>query len=94
MLIFCQIWANYVEEEKVVAEEDAPANEEERTTGAVPDRKTDYQAAVVTEVSDDLRFFVQFEEQGSKLEAMMEELRQAFNTNPPLAGAYTPKKGK
>lgn len=30
---------------------------------------------------------------GPKLEQLMEELRTEMSTNPPLPGAYTPKKG-
>jgi hypothetical protein len=47
----------------------------------------------VTEVTDDLRFYAQREDQGSKLVALMDELTQAFVANPPLGGAYVPKKG-
>jgi len=48
----------------------------------------------VTEVADDLRFYAQREDQGSKLVALMDELTQAFVANPPLGGAYVPKKGR
>jgi staphylococcal nuclease domain-containing protein 1 len=88
-----QIWANYVESEKTEGHDEEVPREEEKGS-APPERRTDFQAVVVTEVTEDLRFYVQNEEQGPKLEAMMEELRQAFTTNPPLAGAYTPKRGE
>ena len=77
------MWANYVEKEvKVVQEEEV-----------VAERKTNYQAVVVTEVTPELHFFVQKVDQGPALEQLMLQLRQELNTNPPLAGSYTPKKG-
>ena len=79
-----KIWANYVEKEvKVVQEEEV-----------VAERKTNYQAVVITEVTPELHFFVQKVDQGPALEQLMIQLRQELNTNPPLAGSYTPKKGK
>jgi len=78
-----KMWANYVEKEvKVVQEEEV-----------VAERKTNYQAVVVTEVTPELHFFVQKVDQGPALEQLMLQLRQELNTNPPLAGSYTPKKG-
>lgn len=78
-----RIWANYVEKEvKAVPEEDAGA-----------ERKTNYQAIVITEVTPELRFYAQKVDQGQALEQLMNQLRQELNTNPPLAGAYVPKKG-
>nr|CAG4641473.1 EOG090X01F7 [Eurycercus lamellatus] len=78
-----KMWANYVEKEvKAVPEEDAGT-----------ERKTNYQAVVVTEVTPELRFYVQKVDQGPALEQLMMQLRQELNTNAPLAGSYTPKKG-
>uniref|UniRef100_A0A0P5RPB4 Staphylococcal nuclease domain-containing protein 1 n=1 Tax=Daphnia magna TaxID=35525 RepID=A0A0P5RPB4_9CRUS len=78
-----RIWANYVEKEvKAVPEEDAGA-----------ERKTNYQAIVITEVTPELRFYAQKVDQGQALEQLMNQLRQELNTTPPLAGAYVPKKG-
>jgi staphylococcal nuclease domain-containing protein 1 len=57
------------------------------------ERKTNYQAVVITEVTPELRFYVQKVDQGQALEQLMNQLRQELNTNPPLAGAYVPKKG-
>ena len=78
-----KIWANYVEKEVKAAPEEEIATE----------RKTNYQAVVVTEVTPELRFFVQKVDLGQALEQLMNQLRQELNTNPPLAGAYVPKKG-
>lgn len=78
-----KIWANFVEKEvKVEKEEDT-----------VVERKTNYQAVVVTEVTPELHFYVQKVDQGPALEQLTAQLRQELNTNPPLAGSYTPKKG-
>lgn len=78
-----KIWANYVEKEVKVEKEEE----------MVTERKTNYQPVVVTEVTPELHFYVQKVEQGPALEQLMMQLRQELNTNPPLAGSYTPKKG-
>merc|ERR1712071_740011 len=59
----------------------------------VMERKTNYQTVVITEATPELRFFVQKVDQGPALEQLMTQLRQEMDTNPPLAGSYTPKKG-
>lgn len=49
---------------------------------------------MVTEVSQsELTFYVQRYEHGGQLESYMAELRAELSTNPPVKGAYTPKKG-
>ena len=79
-----RMWKNYTPEKevKVVAEEET-----------VVERKTNYQNVVITEVTPELHFFVQKVDQGPALEQLMNQLRQELDTNPPLAGSYTPKKG-
>lgn len=57
------------------------------------ERKIDYQTVVVVEATSDLRFYAQMVDQGPRLEVLMNQIRQEFQTNPPLPGAYTPKKG-
>lgn len=57
------------------------------------ERKVDYQKVVVVEATPDLRFYAQMVDQGPRLEVLMNQIRQEFQTNPPLPGAYTPKKG-
>ena len=49
--------------------------------------------AVTLKKKPELRFYVQKVDQGQALEQLMNQLRQELNTNPPLAGAYVPKKG-
>nr|CAG4646827.1 EOG090X01F7 [Megafenestra aurita] len=78
-----KIWANYVEKEVKAVPEEEVATE----------RKTNYQAVVITEVTPELRFYAQKVDQGPALEQLMNQLRQELNTNAPLAGAYVPKKG-
>lgn len=79
------IWANYVEQVEEKVEED----KEEKTT----ERKVNYEAVVITEVTADIHFFAQHTDQGAKLENLMSKLRQEFQSNPPITGAYTPKRG-
>jgi staphylococcal nuclease domain-containing protein 1 len=81
-------WANFVE--TVVAateaeEEDAKENDAER--------KVHYEKVLVTEVSQDGKFFAQHVDEGPKLEQLMKQMREEFTSNPPLAGVYQPKKG-
>ncbi|KAJ8315336.1 hypothetical protein KUTeg_007486 [Tegillarca granosa] len=57
------------------------------------ERKVDYQKVVVTEVSDELKFYAQYVDNGPQLEKLMEQLRLEMETNPPLPGSYTPKRG-
>lgn len=76
-----KVWANYVEEKEVTVEEEPT------------ERKVNYTKVVVTEVTDNLTFFVQSVENGTSLEKLMESLREDMETNPPLPGAYTAKRG-
>ena len=49
---------------------------------------------MVTEVTPEGKIFAQHFDEGPKLEALMSEIRQEFSANPPLAGAYQPKRGE
>lgn len=75
------IWSTY-EEPKIEKPEDEPQ-----------ERQVTYRNVVVTEVCDNLKFYAQNVENGPRLEQLMEELRLDMDANPPLPGAYTPKKG-
>lgn len=77
-------WKNYVEE-KVVLEE---VEKSEPTERVVVLKKL-----VVTEITDDLHFYGQLVENGSKLEQLMTQLRAEIEARPPVPGAYTPKVG-
>jgi len=80
-----KIWANYVEAAPVEEEVDPKKDDGER--------KTDYKKVVVTEVTADARIYTQVISEGPKLETLMGEIRTEFTDNPPLAGAYQPKRG-
>ena len=84
MLVFCnysQLWKDY--EEVTKTEEIVEDNTE---------RNVSYKSIVVTEVGEDLKFFGQLVDNGPQLEKLMEQLRQDMAANPPLPGAYTPKR--
>lgn len=57
------------------------------------ERKIVLEEVMVTEVTPELHFYVQNVEQGPKVESLNAKFRQEFQTNPPLPGAYTPKRG-
>lgn len=80
-----KVWKDYVEE-----------NEEEKKIEEdhVTERKIEYQKVLVIEVTPELHFYAQLVEQGPKLEQLMSKIRQEFTANPPLAGAYTPKRSE
>lgn len=48
----------------------------------------------MTEVTPEAKIFAQTVSEGPKLEQLMREIRTEFSTNPPLAGAYQPKRGE
>ena len=52
-----------------------------------------YEKVVVTEVTAEGKVFALHLDEGPKLEALMKEIRTDLATNPPLAGAYQPKRG-
>ncbi len=81
-----KIWKDYTGEKEV-----KPAPEDD--SAAAPERRTHYTAVVVTEVTPELHFYAQKVDQGPALEQLMAQLRQELDANPPLIGAYTPKKG-
>lgn len=77
------VWANYEEPKETVAPEKEPQ-----------ERKLNYKSVVVTEITPDLHFFAQSVDSGTQLEALMSQMRAELTNNPPLSGAYTPKKGE
>ncbi|XP_028130612.1 staphylococcal nuclease domain-containing protein 1 [Diabrotica virgifera virgifera] len=79
-----RIWKNYVEEEK----------EEKHEEEKVPvERQVNFEEVVVTEVTPEGSFYIQKISEGPKAEALFAKLRQEFQANPPLPGAFTPKRG-
>merc|ERR1712142_256544 len=87
-------WANYVEEDVTKTSAGGGGADEEKENADIEgERKVNYVNAVVTEVSNEAKLYVQHVEDGKKLEELMGQLRKEFTDSPPLSGAYTPKKG-
>jgi len=82
-----RVWANYVEEADPVAVEEIDKKEMDS------ERKVHFTDVYVSEVTNECKFYACAVSDGSALETLMDNLRSEFATNPPLAGAYTPKKG-
>ncbi|XP_045877594.1 staphylococcal nuclease domain-containing protein 1 [Meles meles] len=78
-----KVWAHY-EEQPV--EEEAPVLEEERSAS--------YKPVFVTEITDDLHFYVQDVETGTQLEKLMENMRNDIASHPPVEGSYAPRRGE
>ncbi|XP_025099283.1 staphylococcal nuclease domain-containing protein 1-like isoform X2 [Pomacea canaliculata] len=57
------------------------------------ERQVNYCNVIITEVTNQFTFFAQKVDDGPQLEKMMDELRKEMESNPPLPGAYTPKRG-
>lgn len=81
-----QVWKNY-------KEEDEQEVEKKRDDDRNVERSVNQTRVVVTETTPELHFYAQVVDQGPKLEALMAKIRQEFTANPPLPGAYQPKKG-
>lgn len=77
-----KIWRDFVDAKEEIKPEDDKV-----------ERKVDPKPVLVTEVTSELRVFVQFTDDGDKLEALMNDVRRELAEKPPLTGAYTPKKG-
>jgi len=81
-----RIWANYTGEED--KEEDAQDEKEVLNE----ERKVSYEQILVSEVTEDGKVYGCSVKDGPALEKLMDNLREEFRTNPPLAGAYQPRK--
>ncbi|XP_065739462.1 staphylococcal nuclease domain-containing protein 1 [Phocoena phocoena] len=79
-----KVWARY-EEQPV--EEVAPVLEEK-------ERSASYKPVFVTEITDDLHFYVQDVETGTQLEKLMENMRSDISSHPPVEGSYAPRRGE
>lgn len=82
-----KLWEGYVEP---TPDEEPPEEAAEEQT---VERKINHQKVVITEVSSCTHFWAQAVDQGPHLETLMEQMRSDLTTNPPLAGAFHPKKG-
>ncbi|XP_012287333.1 staphylococcal nuclease domain-containing protein 1 [Orussus abietinus] len=76
--------------DRVPVEPEVEKVEEERQ---VVERKIDYQEVVVSEIGENLHFYAQSVGQRGMLESLQSRLRQELGNNPPLPGAYVPKRG-
>ena len=81
--------ANYVEQAATV---DDDKDGDDKKDDA--ERKVKHETVVVTEVTDDAHIYAQHVDEGPKLVGLMNQLREEFTQNPPLAGSYTPRRGK
>ncbi|XP_006910609.1 staphylococcal nuclease domain-containing protein 1 [Pteropus alecto] len=79
-----KVWAHY-EEQPV--EEVTPVLEEK-------ERSASYKPVFVTEITDDLHFYVQDVETGTQLEKLMENMRNDISSHPPVEGSYAPRRGE
>ncbi|XP_006146927.1 staphylococcal nuclease domain-containing protein 1 [Tupaia chinensis] len=79
-----KVWAHY-EEQPV--EEVLPVLEEK-------ERSASYKPVFVTEITDDLHFYVQDVETGTQLEKLMENMRNDIASHPPVEGSYAPRRGE
>lgn len=79
-----KVWAHY-EEQPV--EELMPVLEEK-------ERSASYKPVFVTEITDDLHFYVQDVETGTQLEKLMESMRNDIASHPPIEGSYAPRRGE
>lgn len=81
------LWASYVDE-------DAAAQAEIAAAADKTERTVNYRKVVITDVQKgNLKFAAQNVDDGPKLERMMEELRKELRNNPPVIGAYSPRRG-
>ncbi|CAH0577989.1 unnamed protein product [Chrysodeixis includens] len=78
------LWKDFVEVEK--------ETEKERNA-PIQDRTVKYEKVIITEVTPEGNFYAQNIDMGTRLESLMEKIHQEFKSNPPLAGAYMPRRG-
>lgn len=79
-----KVWAHY-EEQPV---DEVPPVPEEK------ERSASYKPVFVTEITDDLHFYVQDVETGTQLEKLMENMRNDIASHPPVEGSYAPRRGE
>jgi len=80
-----RIWTSYTGDDVINKEdEEAKILEEDRSVSMVK--------VLVSEVADDGKVYGCPVTDGPALEKMMDNLREEFSSNPPLAGAYQPRK--
>ncbi|KAF7998494.1 hypothetical protein HCN44_010902 [Aphidius gifuensis] len=60
----------------------------------IVERKVETHEVVVSEITEDLHFFAQYVDQRNQVESLLTRLRQELEDNPPLPGAFNPKRGE
>ncbi|TFK00874.1 centromere protein W [Platysternon megacephalum] len=78
-----EVWSQY---EEAPVEEVVPVLEEKERTAS-------YKPVFVTEITDELHFYVQDVETGTQLEKLMENMRSEIAGHPPVEGSYPPRRG-
>ncbi|KFO62249.1 Staphylococcal nuclease domain-containing protein 1, partial [Corvus brachyrhynchos] len=78
-----KVWSHY---EETPVEEVVPVLEEK-------ERTANYKPVFVTEITDDLHFYVQDVETGAQLEKLMENMRAEVGAHPPVEGSFSPRRG-
>ncbi|XP_014746238.1 PREDICTED: staphylococcal nuclease domain-containing protein 1 [Sturnus vulgaris] len=78
-----KVWSHY---EETPVEEVVPVLEEK-------ERTANYKPVFVTEITDDLHFYVQDVETGAQLEKLMENMRAEVGAHPPVEGSFAPRRG-
>ncbi|KAM8974619.1 staphylococcal nuclease domain-containing protein 1 isoform 2-T2 [Pelodytes ibericus] len=79
--------------EKIWSKFEEQPVEEVVTVVEEKERNVNYKPVLVTEITDDLHFFVQDVETGTQLEKLMEGMRSEIASNPPLEGSFSPRRG-
>jgi len=82
-------WANFVEQAATV-DDDKDGDDKKDDS----ERKVKHETVVVTEVTAEAHIYAQHVDEGPKLVTLMNQLREEFTQNPPLAGSYQPRKGE
>uniref|UniRef100_A0A8D9BSS8 Staphylococcal nuclease domain-containing protein 1 n=1 Tax=Cacopsylla melanoneura TaxID=428564 RepID=A0A8D9BSS8_9HEMI len=90
-------WENYKEEDELAAAAERAAAEESaggHTSNERADRTVNYIEAIVcvVEAATDLSIYCQKVSEAPKIDSLMSRLRQEFTANPPVLGAYTPRR--
>ncbi|XP_053572302.1 staphylococcal nuclease domain-containing protein 1 [Bombina bombina] len=79
--------------EKVWAAFEEKPLEEIVTVVEEKERNVHYKPVLVTEIMDNLHFYVQDVETGTQLEKLMEGMRSEIASSPPLEGSFSPRRG-
>ncbi|CAF1574259.1 unnamed protein product [Rotaria magnacalcarata] len=91
------VWTNYEEptakDEEENETENVPEEEPVLGAGVVNFNDSRFRRVVVTYVTPELKVYVQYAEQGAKVEQLQTDLREIFNQTKPVGG-HSPKKGE